>query len=164
MNMANHLAELRLAIGDATPESAKAELLLEGLLVGLVESHDARVLGKPGPMGPLIQRCKGLLQKREDLDPQRAEALALLDKVDTLRNKRNRLIHDVVAVQPIQAGKREGPQFARLASPWRSSIQSDPFEVSELWELSEEFRQISMKLFLWSYENLPYLGKQWTSN
>jgi len=156
MTMAKHLEALRLAVGDATLAGARAELMLGGLIVGLAETNDLRVLGKPGrPMGSLIEQSRNLLAERDDLDPHRDEASALLDALSTVKDKRNRLVHDAVAVHPLQDGET-APRFVRLPTAWGPPGKSEPIEVSDLQMVATELERISMAIVTWSYMHLPY--------
>nr|BFF27591.1 hypothetical protein GCM10025732_55560 [Glycomyces mayteni] len=157
MNMARHLEELSRAVGDATLACAKAEHLLGGLILGLAESEEVHFIGKPGrPMGQLIKEARRLLGDRDDLGTRRAHADSLLDDLNALKDKRNRLIHDAVIVHPIREGETT-PRFDRLSSAWGSHPSIEPFEVSELCEIAAELERASMARAMWSHDNLPYI-------
>ncbi|MFC4333852.1 hypothetical protein [Salininema proteolyticum] len=156
MNTSPSEMTLECAIGAAVLESAKAEDMLLGVLTGLRGSFENVGRDQELTLFQTINECKKLLESQGNLDPKASTEISiLLEELDELRDKRNQVIHDIAARDQSSSEN----EFVWMPSIWATPSSHDPFDISDVIKLTQDFRQAWTRIIAVAIQCFPVLAK-----
>lgn len=139
---------------------ARAELALQRLLVGLLDSQYAEIMAAGLPVSTLLANSATLIKAHADLPPaEREKAQALLKDIERHLEMRNRLVHSILAIdQSTSAG--QSSQLTAIYNTYRKPGRSQNITIEQASQTAEKLRSTADELLLWTFQNLPAASRQ----
>jgi hypothetical protein len=137
---------------------SRAEMALGFLLVGLVGSPQRKPVPGTNTLSRLITSCKKELKKSVAPGQKRDEMEKWLETINGLRQKRNRIVHDLMSIDQSVGEQPWGGAYAGLQEIWMWSEkqQKHRYTADDIKDITEQLRDASKYVMTWAFENLAY--------
>jgi DNA mismatch repair ATPase MutS len=146
--------DLPRAVGAVVIEASLMEKWTRVVWVRLMDSPYAEIAVSGHPEKAVIDDCLALIKVHQHLDAEeRTRGLSNFQSIDSLRTRRNRVVHSVLAwPQADEAGEQE-PYLVALYDNRRRPQQEEQFTLGELKELPKRFSDAASELLNWANDN-----------
>jgi hypothetical protein len=148
--------DLPRAVGEVVVEASLMEKWTRVVWARLMDSPYAEIAVSAHPEKAVIDDCIALIKVHQQLDAnERERGLDILQLVNRLRERRNRVVHSVLAWPQADESGQQEPYLVALYDRQRKPQQEEQFTLVELKELPKRFSDAASALLDWANDNFP---------
>lgn len=151
--------ELPVLVGCVAIAGSRVEMALGFLLVGLAGSPRRKPVPGTNTLSRLIRSCETELEKKVGPGPKKDEIKELLKTIDKLREKRNRIVHDLMSINQSVGGLPQDVSYAGFQEIWTWSDKQwrkHQYSVSDIDDVIQQLSDASEQVMTWAFGNLSY--------